>query len=213
MQGGARAGASLSSEDWACKQRLESRYASNATHLPRAPRIASQRTVHGNAPLPIPTDCRNGLRTDPYLDLLAPAPADPSGPEPKKRTDVRDEAVNRRHLAEYQAAHEIFTGRVRRLGPDEAERMIPCACFWVLAMAIPHVVKIPNSMHVLIHLHALQTVLFSPHWGTHLTLAMAIGKLSGFAAQAAPRRRCPEALPTGSVRNRTGPRESRRHAA
>ena len=98
----------MSSEDWACKQRLESRYASNATHLPRAPCIASQRTVHGNAPLPIPTDCRNGLRTDPYLDLLAPAPADPSGPEPKKRTDVRDEAVNRRRLAEYQAAHDAW---------------------------------------------------------------------------------------------------------
>lgn len=77
---------------------------------------------------------------------------------------------------------EIFTGRVRRLGPDEAERMVPCACFWVLAMAIPHVVKIPNSMQVLIHLHGLQTMLSSPHWGTHLTLAMAIGKLIGFAA-------------------------------
>ena len=77
---------------------------------------------------------------------------------------------------------EVFNGTLVRLGPDEGDRMIPLACFWVLAMIVPHVLDLFTWHLVLFYVHAFFLLLTSPHWWVPTLFAMLLGNAAGFAA-------------------------------
>ena len=77
---------------------------------------------------------------------------------------------------------EIYTGTLVRLGPDEGDRMIPLASFWVLAMIVPHVLDLFTWHIVLFYVHAFFLLLTSPYWWVPTLFAMLLGNAVGFAA-------------------------------
>ena len=77
---------------------------------------------------------------------------------------------------------EVYTGTLVRLGPDEGDRMIPLASFWVLAMIVPHVMDLFTWHIVLYYVHAFFLLLTSPYWWVPTLFAMLLGNAIGFAA-------------------------------
>ena len=78
---------------------------------------------------------------------------------------------------------QTANGTLPRVGPDEPGRMIGCACFWVLAMLMPHVLTLHGWQRLILNGHALAVLFTSPHWGGQLLLAMGVGKVIGYAVQ------------------------------
>jgi hypothetical protein len=77
---------------------------------------------------------------------------------------------------------EVYSGTLVRLGPDEGDRMIPLASFWVLAMIVPHVMDLFTWHIVLYYVHAFFLLLTSPYWWVPTLFAMLLGNAIGFAA-------------------------------
>ena len=78
---------------------------------------------------------------------------------------------------------QIITGMSPRLAADEAEPMIYFACFWVLAMILPHVLRVAAWQRAVVYMGALSMDATSPHWGRHLLLSQLAGEAVGLVLE------------------------------
>jgi hypothetical protein len=74
---------------------------------------------------------------------------------------------------------QYWRGTLRRLRADEGDRMIVCACFWVVAMSAPHVLQAASWLRLMLYCHAGGVAFTSPNWRYHLLFAMATGEAVG----------------------------------